>query len=447
MVERVPAVVYVDASDEVSSAIYMSPRAEAMLGYAPEEWLDDPGMWMGLLHEEDRERVLAEQERTRQTGEPFAAEYRLMAKDGRAVWVRDEAVLVEESVEGRPVWYGLLVDVTDKRRAGEALRESEERFRLVARATNDVIWDLDLKTDEQEWDGAVEAAFGYPRERVIGAMAWWEERVHPDDRGRVLRGLGAVLRPGGGESWADGYRFRRADGSYAHVEDRGYVVRDAGTGEAVRMVGSMTDVTERAVAEAALRESEERFRTTFEAAAAGIAHLAPDGRWLRINGKLCEIAGCPREELLGMTYTDLTPAEDLEAGRERVRRLLEGKRASYTVEKRYVRKDGSRVWVSLYVSLVRDASGEPDYLVCVAKDITERKLSELVRYPLTGREMEVLRLLAEGLKNREIAGNLGYSVGMIKVHVERIFRKLGVHERKQAAARAVEIGLIPPPPY
>jgi PAS domain S-box-containing protein len=316
MVERVPAVVYVDASDEQSSAIYMSPRAEGMLGYAPEEWLDDPGLWVKLLHEEDRQRVLAEQRRTRRTGEPFSVEYRLISKGGRTVWVRDEAVLVEEGVGGRPVWYGLLADVTEQRRADEALRESEERF-----------------------------------------------------------------------------------------------------------------------------------RTTFEQAAVGMAHLAPDGRWLRINDKLYEIAGYPREELQGMTYLDLTPAEDLEAGRERLRRLLEGKRASYIVEKRYVRKDGRRVWVSLSVSLVRDASGEPNYLVCVAKDVTERKLSELVRDPLTDREMEVLRYLAEGLKNREIAGDLGYSVGMIKVHVERILRKLDVDERKQAAARAIEIGLIPPPPY
>jgi PAS domain S-box-containing protein len=129
LVEQVPAVIYIDSNDEVSSAIYMSPQVEEMLGYTPDEWLDDPELWVKILHPDDRERVLAEDARVDETGGPFSVEYRMLAKDGRAVWVRDEAVLVRDE-EGQPMfWQGVFVDITERHRAEEALRERAEELR------------------------------------------------------------------------------------------------------------------------------------------------------------------------------------------------------------------------------------------------------------------------------------------------------------------------------
>lgn len=310
--------------------------------------------------------------------------------------------------------------------------------------TGEAIWDNDLITGVQVWDGATEALFGYPPgEGRTGE--WWEERVHPEDRARVLCGLHRVFLDDSGKVWEEEYRFRRADGSYASVLDRGRVVR-ASDGRAVRMVGSMRDVSERKRHQEELERSEELFRTTFEAAAVGMAHLSPDGRWLRINDKLCEISGYPREELIGMTYRDLALPEDLAAGEERVRRLLYGKTGPYTVERRFVRKDDSRVWVNLSVSLVRGPSGKPEHLVCVAEDVTKRKLGELVPDPLTPNEMAVLRLTSQGLSNPQVAERLAYSVHAVKLYMQNIFTKLrlNVRTRREAVARAVDIGLIEP---
>ncbi len=337
-----------------------------------------------------------------------------------------------------------ILDMTGRQEAEEALRRNEERHRLVAKATGEAIWDNDLLTGKQEWAGATEALFGYPPHEGSKGE-WWEERIHPEDRGRVLSGLKDLFEDSG-EAWTEEYRFRRADGTYATVVDRGYVVRDE-KGKAVRMVGSMADVTERRQWEEKLKESEERFKTTFEAAAVGMAHVAPDGRWLRFNDKLCEVFGYSREELLGMTYLELTPAEDREAALDRVRRALEGRFGPYSVERRYVRKDGRRVWVNLSVSLVRKPSGEPDYFACVAEDITERKIAELVPDSLTPREMEILCEVVEGHTNLRISRNLCYSLGTVKLELEHIITKLAVKNRKQAAIRAVEIGLAPPPRY
>ena len=132
-------------------------------------------------------------------------------------------------------------------------------------------------------------------------------------------------------------------------------------------------MTERKQAEEALRESEERFRSTFENAPVGMAHVGLDGRWLRVNDTLCEITGYSRKELLAKTFGDITHPDDLEKSWARVQSLLAGELSTYSMEKRYLRKDGSLVWVEITISLRRDAEGRPLYLIGAIEDITDRK--------------------------------------------------------------------------
>jgi PAS domain S-box-containing protein len=133
------------------------------------------------------------------------------------------------------------------------------------------------------------------------------------------------------------------------------------------------DITERKLAQQALAQSESAFRASFDQAAVGMAQVATDGRWLRVNQRMCEIVGYPEGELLRLSFQQITHPEDLEADLEQVRMLLAGELDSYSMEKRYLRKDGSAVWVNLTVGLVRDAGGAPAYFVPVVEDITERK--------------------------------------------------------------------------
>ena len=125
-----------------------------------------------------------------------------------------------------------------------------------------------------------------------------------------------------------------------------------------------------------LRANEEINRVTFDQAAVGIAHVGIDGSWLRVNERLCFIVGYPREELLRMTFQDITYPDDLETDLEYVRQLLSGEIKTYSMEKRYFRKDRSLVWVNLTVSLVRNALGEPLHFISVVEDITKRKQAE-----------------------------------------------------------------------
>lgn len=142
---------------------------------------------------------------------------------------------------------------------------------------------------------------------------------------------------------------------------------------------------ERHEAEARRRESERRFRATFEQAAVGMGHVGVDGTWLDVNQKLCVITGYAREELLALKFQDITHSADLEADLRQVEALLAGRIGTYGMEKRYIRKDGSSTWVNLTVSLVRDDSENPLYFISVIEDINERKQAEAVVRELTAR--------------------------------------------------------------
>ena len=132
LVEQVPAVVYVDAVDDVSTALYISPQYERLLGYTAEERMENPTLWVDRLHPEDRDRVLEESRQTNRTGRPFSVEYRMVHRDGHVVWVRDEARLLHGE-NGRPLyWQGLLIDITERIQTEQAVRRAYEREREAA---------------------------------------------------------------------------------------------------------------------------------------------------------------------------------------------------------------------------------------------------------------------------------------------------------------------------
>ena len=129
LVEGIPAIVYVDRPDEYSTNFYTSPQAESLLGYTPEEWGTDQDLWLRIIHPDDVDAVKAENERSNADGEPFHAEYRIVAKDGRIVWIRDDALLVRDE-QGLPrYWRGIMLDVSAEKEAEEKLRWSLDVLR------------------------------------------------------------------------------------------------------------------------------------------------------------------------------------------------------------------------------------------------------------------------------------------------------------------------------
>ena len=155
---------------------------------------------------------------------------------------------------------------------------------------------------------------------------------------------------------------------------RGQLFFDAAVSQSMDKNLDSQEILQRSEAfERALRESEERFRLTFEQAAVGIAHVAPDGRWLRVNQKLCDIVGYTQEELRKLTFQDITHPTDLAEDIARTEKMIAGELDHYSMEKRYIRKDGSVAWINLTVGAVRDAEHSVKYFVSVIEDIRARK--------------------------------------------------------------------------
>ncbi|HEY2435933.1 MAG TPA: PAS domain S-box protein, partial [Solirubrobacteraceae bacterium] len=261
-------------------------------------------------------------------------------------------------------------------------RRANERMELALRGSNIGIWENDMPDGDYR-HGRVSYVnileqLGY--ETPPGSAFDHETGtagIHPEDRALVEEAIRSYLA-GETSEYEVECRGRHKDGSYRWTLARGVAVRDAG-GRPIRFVGSSVDITDRKRAEEGLRESEERFRGTFENAAVGIAHTHPEGRFLRVNEKFCAIVGYPREELLEKTWRDITHPDDLAASID-VSAALRGESPGLPLEKRYLRKDGSLVWVELLVSLQRDAAGAPGYLIAIIQDISQRKrLEEALR--------------------------------------------------------------------
>ena len=250
----------------------------------------------------------------------------------------------------------------------------------------------------------------------------------------------------------------RIEGLRTGVDD--YIVKPFGSRELLARVDAAARLS-RARREAMNREAElARLRASFDDAAVGMAHIGPDGRWLRANDMLCAMIGYARDELLRMTFQDITHPDDLATDLASAHRLLAGEIATYALEKRYFRKDGQIVWVNLTVSLVRKADGSPDYFVCVIDDITSRKRADIAlaesRSRLAGvvnsamdaiisidarQNVVLFNTAAERLFQRAAADVVGQPLGLLlpqrfgDVHIHHVdaFAKTGVSNRTMAS--------------
>lgn len=265
-------------------------------------------------------------------------------------------------------------DATTRKVAADALGESGALQKAILESALDCIIAVDRDSSVIEWNPAAERTFGYLRSDALGRDLA-ELIIPPELREAHRLGMNHFLASGHGPVLGKRIEVEAidADGRRFPIE---LAIEATEISGMPRFVAYLRDLTQRKAAENALLESEQRLNATYEHAFVGISEVDLSGRFLRVNGELCRISGFTREELLERSFLDITHPEDRNEDLENFQRQLAGTLGSYTLEKRYIRKDGTEICVELSGSMVRDNANRPLYAVRVVRDITERITAE-----------------------------------------------------------------------
>lgn len=376
IVTSVPGVVWEawGSPDEAMQRIdFVSDHVEQLLGYTTREWLATPNFWLKIVHPEDRERAARESTAIYESGGIGSIEFRWLRKDGGVLHVVANSVVVKDA-DGRPIGMrGVTLDVSDHKRALEVVRRSNERFHLLARATDDAVWDWDISSGTLWWNDNFYARFGYDTEEVEPGVESWATRVHPDDRERVTRSREEALASEA-TTWSDEYRFSRKDGAYVDVLDRGFIAR-GDDGRPHRMIGSMMDVTERKRAEAELAVSEERFRSLVRATSQIVWTADADGSMRPDTPSWSAFTGQRDGEWTGLGWLEAIHPDDRERT-ERVWREAIKRRTLYEIKYRLRRADGTYATTIARAVPVLNADGAVREFVGMNVDVTEQEHGE-----------------------------------------------------------------------
>jgi diguanylate cyclase (GGDEF)-like protein/PAS domain S-box-containing protein len=369
------AVVVLDPDKRI---VDLNPAAAALLGVSIEETRGRLLIEVGFLGKMEADGTDASQAMLDCATDSFSTHLiaqRVSPHDGSPQWVRWTVAPIFDADGNITHMVATGTDVTAARLAHDKHVETARRFQVLLDSASDLVICVDAQGVVTHLSSAGVARLGYDAETWLGRSGF--ELIHPDDLGETLENFEATVN-GSADDSPMILRVRHADGSYVAFET--FAKNHLDDPDVASIVVSMRDITARLHHDMQLEESREalrladrQFRSSFDHAPIGMALVALEGGFMRVNRALCELVGRTHQALLTETFQDITHPDDLAPDLELLGELLRGERLEYQMDKRYLRPDGSVVWAQLNVTLVRNQHGNPMHFVAQIQDIGERR--------------------------------------------------------------------------
>jgi PAS domain S-box-containing protein len=346
---------------------YVSPAYERVWGRPCRSLYDNPLGWQEIIHPQDRPRVARSIADAAQSG--YDEEYRIVRDNGTVRWIRDRGFPVRDEAGNFFRLAGIAQDVTDRKLAEEALRESEERFRSIFEHAGAGMATVGPDGRFLQVNAAMCRYLGYTEADLRGRCI--ADVTHPDDLAQSLQRL-EEARSGAQQSIEFIKRYVRKDGRVVWGRVTSVWLYDPAR-RPMYGVTLIEDITEQRLAEDALRRSEERFRSIFQHAGAGMGTLGPDGRFIEVNAALCRFLGYAESELKALDIVAVTHPDDRPETLRRLEAVRAGRSQATEALRRYQRQDGSEVWGHVTSAWIFDGAGQPIYGVVLIQDLTEQQ--------------------------------------------------------------------------
>ncbi|MBN8673326.1 MAG: PAS domain S-box protein [Chitinophagales bacterium] len=367
LVENISGVYWVNNLDQ-QQTLYVSPSYETVWGRACRDLYRNPADFINAIHPEDRNELYKAYENIADTLKTRIS-YRIVRPDREIRWITARTNVIIDN-NGQKIEYGYAEDVTEQRKAEENIIKANERFRLIARTTNEAIWEMDLQTGQAWGNDAHQYLYGLTIKDAVPSHEDWIKRIHPDDREETLRSYRDTFSSKE-STWIAEYRFYTEKEELINIYDRTYIVRNE-AGEPIRMMGSMMNITERKKAEEEIVKARDMADKLIDALPGVFYFYDEKGKFIRWNRQLEIVTGYSAKEISGMHPVDLFPAEEKEYINKRIEGVFET--GSNDAEANFLTKSGEEI-PYYFKAVLMNYEGKP-CLLGSGIDITERKKAE-----------------------------------------------------------------------
>ena len=407
LVEQIPAITYISSIDidRAYSTLFISPQVENILGFSPGEWIENQDLWLKQIHPDDKESVKSEISSVRSIGKPLNLEYRIFAKDGRLIWVRDEAVLVRDNA-GRPLFFqGIMRDITERKNTEDAMKQSEIFYRTLSENLPGIVYRVFIKENNRMefFNDMLKKITGFAeRELTHGEVCSLDPLILPEDREDVIKTVKhAIINS---KPFHVEYRLWCKDGHIRYFSERGKPIYGE-DGSPTYIDGVIFDITER-------KHKEEYVRSILESIGEGLIVVDPQYRIVSANKAYSEMVKVPVESIMGKYCYEAShrinkPCYMLGEDCPVKHTFKTGE--PYIVIHIHPDEKGNPLFIETKSYPIKDASGRVSLVIEVLNDITEqRKLEDQLHH---SQKMEAIGQLTGGIAhdfNNILQSVIGY---------------------------------------